>query len=300
MNYKQIINVNSQNSPYSQAGFRTGSLARNDYNRAINAQNSEALMSLSEKGKCILINKADAETLLGRKPTFDEYKTIFVQAGMPLVHITEAQHGIAGLGRVFGFNTQALTTPYSVLADVMATGIGTIGQSSMYQSVDRDSCDNPASLYVKVFTSRHTFLIKNTSFHVRVGQTPVDAAKYGLTLDGSAPLTNDTEINNSLDVLNYQGTYKDRATASISLDAIPNVGEYVKFGLAGLSAMNPANYQFDAARWYVDKQAKPANVPSGCGLVQINWASDSNYNTTLNQIEPQAILTAKIINRVEV
>ena len=74
----------------------------------------------------------------------------------------------------------------------------------------------------------------------------------------------------------------------------------VKFGLAGLSAMDPANYQLEAARWYVDKQAKPANVPAGCGLVQVNWASDSNYNTTLNQIEPQAILTAKIINRVEV
>ena len=64
--------------------------------------------------------------------------------------------------------------------------------------------------------------------------------------------------------------------------------------------MSPSNYQFEAARWYVDKQDKPTIVPEGCGLVRINWASDSNYNNALNQVDPQAILTAKVINRVEV
>lgn len=299
MNNKQYINVNAQNSPFSQAGFKTGSLVRNEFVRAINGVGSPALMDLAEKGKCVLINKADATTLLGRTPTFEEYKTIFFQAGMPLVQMTEATHGIVGLGNVFGFNTQALTTPYSLLADLTWT-MGTLGQSSMYRDIDYESFIDTNSLYVKVYTSRHTFLIKDTSFHVRVGQSGVEAGKYGLKLDGSAALIDDANINSGLDVVNYQSTYKGRATASIGLDVVPNIGDYVKFGLSGISAMSPSNYQFEAARWYVDKQDKPTTVPEGCGLVRINWASDSNYNNALNQVDPQAILTAKVINRVEV
>ena len=239
----------------------------------------------------ILINKADATTLLGRTPTLEEYSIIFFKRGTPLVRLTEAEHGVTGMGTAFVFTTEALTTPYTMLGAYHYSDIGSLGQTSSY-TFPEDIGD-----YIAFSSKRDIILTKNVRFHVNVGQSGTDASKYGYTIDSNGnkvPLANDTLINNSLNVLNYQ-SQRGVASYSTDLSVIPTLGQAIKWGLAGKSASTPGHI-----RWYIEGQAMPSVIPAGRGVATIQSTGLSSYNNIQGQIDPQASLVAQFTKRTEI
>jgi hypothetical protein len=235
----------------------------------------------------ILINKADATTLLGRTPTLEEYSTIFFKRGTPLVRLTEAEHGVTGMGTAFVFTTEALTTPYTMLGAYHYSDIGSLGQISSY-TFPEDIGD-----YIAFSSKRDIILAKNVRFHVNVGQSGTDASKYGTTKSG-VPLTDDSVINNGLDVLNYQ-SQRGVASYSTALSVIPTLGQAIKWGLAGKSASTDGHI-----RWYIEGQTTPSIIPAGRGVATIQSTGRSSYNNIQGQIDPQASLVAQFTKRTEI